>query len=125
MSARWNRLSERRCVCGHDKTLHAYPERRSDGLGACHGQGFTLTEAGVRAACSCARFVTPGQRRMAEYNRRHAEAVREARARLDAAASRCLSSDSLTARRALVEARDAERSLEHSGDDPRRDSQEG
>jgi hypothetical protein len=74
------RPGERRCCCGHDKTLHAWPERRSDGLGACHGQGFALTEAGAVAVCSCARFVTPGQRRMTEWRKRHAEAVREARA---------------------------------------------
>jgi hypothetical protein len=69
------RPGERRCVCGHDKTLHAWPARRSDGLGAC---------SGVRACgdcvCPCKRFVTPGQRRMSEWRKRHAEAVREARA---------------------------------------------
>lgn len=64
------RRSERRCVCGHDKSLHAYPDVRSQGLGACSGQ-----------ECSCKRFVTHGQRRLSEYRKRHAEAIRAERER--------------------------------------------
>jgi hypothetical protein len=90
MSAGWNRPSARRCVCGHDKTLHAWPERRSQGLGACSGQG-----------CACARFLTPGQRRLSEYNRRHAEAVREARA-----AAQAREQSEADSRTALQEGRD-------------------
>jgi hypothetical protein len=70
------RPGERRCVCGHDKTLHAWPERRSDGLGACSG---FIDKATLQQGCACARFVTPGQRRYSERQKRHAEAVREAR----------------------------------------------
>jgi hypothetical protein len=47
----------RRCVCGHDKTLHAYT---LTGLGPCQGQGYVLTEAGAQPACSCERFVDAG-----------------------------------------------------------------
>jgi hypothetical protein len=65
------KASERRCVCGHDRSLHAWPALRSQGLGACSG-----------VDCECQRFVTPGQRRYSRYLAQLAEQVRAEKARL-------------------------------------------
>jgi hypothetical protein len=86
------RPGERRCVCGHDKTLHAYPERRSDGLPARRSDGLGACSA-FDYGCKCLRFVTPGQRRMSEWRKRHVEAVRVARLELSKAQARLSSQE--------------------------------
>jgi hypothetical protein len=76
------RPSEVRCVCGHHRTLHAYTKT---GLGPCSG----LARIGAEPLrCECARFVTPGQRRYSEWQKRHAEAVAQARRELSEAQAR-------------------------------------
>ena len=64
----------RRCVCGHDKTLHAYT---ATGLGACLRCYSEMTDG--RLLTHCRRFFTVGQRRHLRRLGEHEAAVAQAR----------------------------------------------
>ncbi len=83
------RQRNRRCTCGHDRSLHTFTANsESPWRSPCEGQGFNLTEGGSRAVCACERFTTPAEVRARKASERFESLLAQARRELSEALAR-------------------------------------